>query len=134
MTVDLTPLYTLTGSAVVEKLGKVQDGERIKIEFRGKSAGGSPVEGKAHGTTWILIGPLGPGETNAVQDILLPSGDRLVVELRGYTMMPKSDEMEIRACGIIRTSAASLAHLNGRLALVVQKLTGEALEVQAYYF
>src|ERR1700687_1125400 len=107
MTVELTPLYTLTGTAVVEKLGKVQDGERIKIEFRGKSAAGSPVEGKAHGSTWILIGPLGPGDTNAVQEIILPSGERLVVELRGYTLMPNSEEMEIRTCGVIRTSAAS---------------------------
>lgn len=64
---DLAPLYRLTGTAEVEKLGKVQDGERLKIEFRGKSADDSLIAGKAHGSSWILVGPLGPGEANAVQ-------------------------------------------------------------------
>ncbi|HXQ23642.1 MAG TPA: hypothetical protein VN812_18325, partial [Candidatus Acidoferrales bacterium] len=73
---DLAPLYTLTGTAEVEKLGKVQDGERIKIEFRGKSADDSLITGKAHGSSWIFVGPLGPGEANAVQEIITPAGER----------------------------------------------------------
>ena len=73
---DLAPLYTLSGTAVTEQLGKVQDGERIKIEFRGKATDGSPVAGKAHGSNWVLIGPLGPGTANAVQELITPAGER----------------------------------------------------------
>ena len=129
---ELTRLYTLTGKAVTEQLGKVQDGERMKIEFRGQSAAGSPVTGKAHGSTWILVGPMGPGETNAVQEIVTPSGERLAVELRGYATARNGGGMEIRAAGIIRTNAASLAHLNGHVVVVVQQVTGESLTVEAY--
>jgi hypothetical protein len=132
---DLAPLYTLTGNAVVEKVGKVQDGERVKIEFRGKSAADSPIAGKAHGSSWILMGPLGPGDTVAVQELVTPAGDRLVLELRGYTTNLNGDGMEIRACGIIRSSAAGFAHLNGHIALVVQKVaTDNAITVSAHTF
>ncbi|MFI5365417.1 MAG: hypothetical protein ACHQ4J_07320 [Candidatus Binatia bacterium] len=132
---DLAPLYTLTGTAEVEKLGKVQDGERIKIEFRGKSAADSPIAGKAHGSSWILVGPMGPGETNAVQEIITPAGERLVVELRGYAATLNGDGMEIRASGIIRASAANFSHLNGRVAVVVQKVAKDnAVAVTAYSF
>jgi len=132
---DLVPLYTLTGRAVVEKLGKVQDGERIKIEFRGKSADDSLIAGKAHGSSWILVGPLGPGEANAVQEIITPAGERFVVELRGYAVSLNGEGMEIRAAGIIRASAASFAHLNGHVAVVVQKVTKDnTVSVQAYSF
>src|SRR5262245_26699577 len=117
---NLTPLYTLTGTAVTEKLGQVQDGERIKVEFRGKSAAGSAIEGKAHGSSWILIGGVGPGETNAVQEIVTPGGDHVVVELRGYALQRNGDGMEIRASGLIRTSSATFFHLNGHIAIVVQ--------------
>ena len=129
---ELARLYTLTGKAVTEQLGKVQDGERMKIEFRGQSTTDSPVAGNAHGSTWILVGPTGPGETNAVQEIVTPSGERLAVELRGYATAQKGDAMEIRAAGIIRTNAASLAHLNGHVAVMVQHVAGESVTVEAY--
>ncbi len=132
---ELTPLFTLTGTAVVEKVGKVQDGERIKIEFRGKSAVGSPIEGKAHGSSWVLIGPLGPGATNAVQEVITPGGERVVLELQGYTMNANGKGMEIRTCGIIRSSAASYADLNGRIALAIQKVgADDAVTIDAYRF
>ena len=132
---DLAPLYTLTGSAVTEKLGKVQDGERIKSEFRGKAADDSPIAGKAHGSNWILIGPLGPGATSAVQEIITPAGERLVVELQGYTQSLNGDGWEIRASGIIRSSAGAFAHLNGRIALVVQKITtDDTITISAFQF
>ena len=132
---DLTPLYTLTGSTVTEKLGKVQDGERIKIEFRGKAAADSPIAGKAHGSNWILIGPSGPGATSAVQEIITPTGERLVVELKGYTQNSNGDGMEIRAAGIIRSSAGTFAQLNGHVAVVIQQIgKGETISVQAYHF
>ncbi len=132
---DLAPLYTLTGTTVTERLGKVQDGERIKIEFRGKTAGGSPINGKAHGSNWILVGPLGPGATSAVQEITTQNGERLVVELQGYTQTLNGGSMEIRASGIIRSNAAPFAELNGRIALVVQRIKqDETIEVDAYQF
>jgi hypothetical protein len=131
---DLTPLYTLTGSTVTEKLGKVQDGERIKIEFRGKAAADSPIAGKAHGSNWILIGPSGPGATSAVQEVVTPNGERLVVELQGYTRGLNGDGMEIRGAGIIRSSAGTFAHLNGHVAVVVQKVAKDTVTVQAYHF
>jgi hypothetical protein len=132
---DLTPLYTLTGSAVTEKLGKVQDGERIKIEFRGKAADDSPIAGKAHGSNWILIGPLGPGATSAVQEVITPTGERVVVELQGYTQNVNGDGLEIRASGMIRSSAGVFNHLNGHVAVVVQRIAkDDAIQVQGYYF
>ncbi|MFQ5668064.1 MAG: hypothetical protein ACE5I7_16745 [Candidatus Binatia bacterium] len=132
---DLETLYTLTGKAVTEKVGKVQEGERLKIEFRGKTAQDSPIKGKAHGTTWILVGSVGPSTTNAVQEIMTPAGERLVVELRGYAHGCNGEGMEIRTCGIIRSSAASFAHLNGRIALVIQRITkDDATAVDAYQF
>ncbi len=132
---ELKPLYTLTGSAVTEKLGKVQDGERIKIEFRGQTAAGSPMAGKAHGSTWILIGPQGPGDASAVQEIITATDERLVVELHGYAVALDGGGMEIRAAGIIRSSAASFAHLNGHVALVLQRCgPGDAMTVEAYQF
>lgn len=132
---DLALLYTLAGNAVTEKLGKVQDGERIKIEFRGKAAEGSPISGKAHGSNWILVGPLGPGATSAVQEVITPTGERLVLELQGYAQNLNGDGMEIRASGIIRSSAATFAHLNGHIALVVQKIAkSDAITVEAYHF
>jgi hypothetical protein len=132
---ELSPLFSLTGTAVIEKLGKVQDGERIKIEFRGKSAAGSAIAGKAHGASWILIGPLGPGETSAVQEIVTPDGEHVVLELRGYAMQANGDGMEIRASGIIRASAATFLHLNGHVALVVQRVAGDdSVTVEAYTF
>jgi hypothetical protein len=44
------------------------------------------------------------------------------------------DGMEIRAAGIIRSSAATFAHLNGHVALVVQKIANDTISVQAYQF
>ena len=132
---DLAPLYTLTGSAVTEKLGKVQDGERIKIEFRGKSSVESPIEGKAHGSSWVLIGPLGAGEANAVQELITPAGERLVVEMRGYSLGGNGAAMDIRASGIVRSSAARFADLNGRLELVVQTVAADdVVTIHAYEF
>ena len=130
---ELKLLYTLTGTAVVEKLGKVQDGERIKIEFRGKSGPDSPIEGKAHGSSWVLIGPFGPSDTSAVQEIITPANERLVVELRGYAIAGNGAGTEIRAAGIIRSSAARFAELNGRVAVVVQTVgADDTVAVQAY--
>ena len=77
---------------------------------------------------------MGPGETNAVQEIITPSGERLAVELRGYATPRNRDGMEIRASGLIRTNAASLAHLNGHVVLVVQQVAGDAVTVEAYQF
>jgi len=132
---DLLPLFTLTGTAVTEQLGKVQDGERIKIEFRGKSAAESGVAGKAHGTSWILIGPFGPGETSAVHEIITAAGERLVVELRGYARQSNGTGLEIRTAGIIRSSAAAFAHLNGHVAVVVQRVQADdRSEIHAYAF
>jgi hypothetical protein len=132
---ELKPLYTLTGSTVTEKLGKVQDGERIKVEFRGQSAADSPIAGKAHGSTWILIGPQGPGETGAVQEIITADDERLVVELRGYAVDLDGTGMEIRTAGIIRSSAANFSHLNGHVAVVVQRcVAGDKMTVEAYHF
>jgi len=132
---DLRPLYTLAGTAVVERLGKVQDGERLKIEFRGTAAPDSPVAGKAHGSAWILVGPLGPGETSAVQELVTATGERIVLELRGYTINRDGGGMEIRASGLIRTSAAHFAEANGRIALVVQTVSADnAVSVRAYQF
>ncbi len=132
---DLKLLYTLTGTAVVEKLGKVQDGERIKIEFRGKSGTDSPIEGKAHGTSWVLIGPLGPGDASAVQELITPAGERLVVELRGYAVGGNGSVMEIRAAGLIRSSAARFTDVNGHLAVVVQTVApDDAVTIHAYEF
>lgn len=132
---DLAPLYSLTGTAEVEQLGKVQDGERLKVEFRGKSAAGSPIEGKAHGTTWILVGPQGPGATNAVQEVTTPAGERIVLELQGYTTPLNGDGMEVRACGMVRASAGTFAHVNGRIALIIQRIAADnAVTVDAYRF
>lgn len=132
---DFARLYSLSGTAIVERLGKVQDGERLKIEFRGTSAPGSPIEGKAHGTTWVLVGPLQAAATNAVQEVTTPAKERVVLELRGYTTTLNGDGMEVRACGIIRSSAGVFAHLNGHIALVVQKIAADnAVTIEAYQF
>ena len=131
---DLAPLYTLTGTTVTEKLGKVQDGERIKVEFRGKAADDSPIAGKAHGSNWILIGTAGPGAANAVQEIITPANERIVVELQGYARSLHGEGMEIRAAGIIRSSAGTFAHINGHVALVVQKMAHDTISVQAFQF
>lgn len=130
---NLTPLYTLTGAAVVEKLGAVQGGERVKIEFRAMSDVASPIAAKAHGSTWLLIAPTGPHEANAVQELITPAGERLVVELRGYGVGGNGTAMVIRAAGIVRSSAARFADLNGRLAVVVQTVApDEAVTIHAY--
>lgn len=131
---NLALLYTLTGSTVTEKLGKVQDGERIKVEFRGKATDDSPITGKAHGSNWILIGPAGPGAANAVQEIITPANERVVVELQGYAQSLNGEGMEIRAAGIIRSSAGTFAHINGHLAVVVQEISNDTISVQAYQF
>ena len=99
----LSLLYTLGGTAVVEPLGRVPGGERIKVEFRGTS-----------------LGPSGAGEANAVQELITVAGERLVVELRGHSSGSSGVPMEIRMAGAIRSSAARFADRNGRLALVVQ--------------
>jgi hypothetical protein len=131
---NLALLYTLTGTTVTEKLGKVQDGERIKVEFRGKAADDSPITGKAHGSNWILIGTHGPGVTNAVQQIITPANERIVVELQGYAQSVNGEGMEIRAAGIIRSSAGTFAHINGHVAVVRQKITNDTISVEAYQF
>lgn len=133
---DLATLYTLTGTVVVEKLGKVQDGERIKVEFRGAAAADSPIVGKAHGSNWVLIGERGrPGATTAVQELITPAGERLVVELQGYAVSLNGTAMEIRTSGIIRSSAATFADLDGHLALVVQQIgADDSIRVHAYQF
>ncbi len=131
---NLELLYTLTGSAVVENLGKVQDGERIKIEFRGTTAADSPLQGTAHGSTWILVGSAGPGATSAVQEVLTPDGARVVVELQGYSVSRNGGGREIRTCGMIRSSAAAFDHLNGRIAVVIATVAQDnTVAVRAYH-
>jgi hypothetical protein len=130
---ELAPLYMLTGDSVREDLGKIEDGTRIKIEFRGKSTPESPIACKAHGTDWILEGPLGPGATSAVQEIITPALERVVLELQGYTIATAGNGIEIRTSGIIRTSSATYADLNGRIAVVIQRLSKDgAIAVDAY--
>ena len=132
---ELKPLFTVTGTAVVEPLGKVQGGERIKIEYRGVTAGNSVVTGKAHGSDWILVGPLGPGETNSVCEISTPEKEHVVVELRGYALSHNGSGYEIRTAGLIRTSATRFTELNGRVALVVAQMRADnTIEVTAYQF
>ncbi len=132
---QLKPLYTVTGNATVEHLGKAEEGERIKVEFRGKTAPGSPVDGRAHGTVWILNRPLGAGETTAVQELVTAEGERLVVELRGYALPATGSGTEVRASGIIRSSAARFADLNGRIALVVQQVgADDSITIRASAF
>ncbi len=131
---NLELLYTLTGSAIVENLGKVQDGERIKIEFRGTTAADSPLKGTAHGSSWILVGSAGPGATSAVQEVLTPDGARVVVELQGYTVSRNGGGREIRTCGMIRSSAAAFDHLNGRIAVVIATVAQDnTVAVRAYH-
>jgi hypothetical protein len=132
---QLQPLFRITATATIEPLGKVQGGERIKIEYRGATAPDSIVGGKAHGTEWVLIGSLGPSETNSVHEIIAGENERLVVELRGYAQSRNGSGYEIRTAGIIRTSAARFADLNGHIALVVSRIGGDKkIEVTAYQF
>ena len=134
MAIALNPLYTLTGTAAIEKLGKVQDGERIKIEFRGATAPECPIQGRAHGSTWILIGATGPGETSAVQEVITPARERLVLELRGYTISADGEGMEVRTCGIIRSSAARFADIDGHVAVVVQRMGADnTIRIEAFH-
>ncbi|HUI28105.1 MAG TPA: hypothetical protein VL403_18635 [Candidatus Kryptonia bacterium] len=132
---ELKPLFTVTGTAVVEPLGKVQGGERIKVEYRGATSVDSLVTGKAHGSDWIFVGPLGPGETNSVCEISTPEKEHVVVELRGYAVSHNGSGYEIRSAGMIRTSATRFTELNGRVALVVEQIRSDStVEVTAYQF
>jgi hypothetical protein len=132
---QLQPLFHVLGTAVIERLGKVQGGERLKVEYRGETAPDSAVGGKAHGNDWVLVGPLGPGETNAVHEITTADKEHLVVELHGYAMSRNGDGMEIRSAGIIRTAAPRFSEINGRVALVIERLgSDKKIEVTAYQF
>ncbi|HVN87778.1 MAG TPA: hypothetical protein VMW17_23315 [Candidatus Binatia bacterium] len=132
---DLKRLFSVTASATVESLGKVQGGERIKVEYRGATGIDSLVAGKAHGNDWIFVGPLGPGETNSVCEIRTGENEHVVVELRGYATSRNGNGYDIRAAGLIRTSAARFAELNGRVALIVERVHGDkSVEVTAYEF
>ncbi len=132
---ELQPLFSVSGTAATEPLGKVQGGERLKIEYRSTTASSSPIAGKAHGTDWVFVGPFGPGETNAVHEVTTPDKEHLVVELRGYAMARDGDGMEIRTAGIIRAAAPRFAELNGKVALVVERLfPDKKIEVTAYKF
>jgi hypothetical protein len=133
VSIDLETLYTVSGSVVIEKLGKVQEGERIKVEFRGQTAADSPIAGKAHGASWVLIGATGPGETSAVAELVSPERERLVLEGRGYARELAGTLMEIRLTGIIRSSAPRFAALDGRVAVWVQSVgPGEHTTIRAY--
>jgi hypothetical protein len=132
---ELQPLFTLSGTADTERLGKVQGGERLKIEYRGSTTPESPIAGKAHGTDWVLLGPLGPGETNAVHEVMTADKEHVAVELRGYALSRNGDGMEIRTAGIIRTASPRFSELNGKIALVVERLSPDKkIEVTAYQF
>lgn len=132
---QLQALFTLSGTADTEQLGKVQGGERLKIEYRGSTTPGSLIAGKAHGNDWVLLGPLGPGETNAVHELMTADKEHLAVELRGYARSRDGGGMEIRTAGIIRTAAPRFSELNGRIALVVERLSPDnEIEVTAYEF
>jgi len=123
--IELHPLLTLTGTAIVENLGKVQDGERLKIEIRGKDAPGSVISGKVRWTDWVLIGPLGPGETSSVGEIVTDDGQRLVLELRGYAQSKNGDGMEVRTSGLIRSASPRFINLNGHIAVAVATITAD---------
>lgn len=132
--IHLEPLMILTGTATIEQLGKVQEGERIKVETRTAGAAGSPITGKARGTDWILFRPDAIAETNSVHEIKIESGHPLVLELRGYAETQNGGGMQIRACGVIRASAAELSHLNGRVALMEEKIGQDRrVEMAAYW-
>jgi len=132
---ELKRLFTVTGTAVVEPLGKVQGGQRIKVEYRGATTSDSAVIGKAHGSDWIFVGPLGPGETNSVCEIATPEKEHVVVELRGYAVSHNGSGYEIHTAGLIRTSAGRFAELNGRVALVIEHVHADhSVEVTAYQF
>lgn len=132
---QLQALFTLSGTADTEQLGKVQGGERLKIEYRGNTTPGSLIAGKAHGNDWVLLGPLGPGETNAVHELMTADKEHLAVELRGYALSRDGGGMEIRTAGIIRTAAPRFSELNGKVALVVERLSPDRkIEVTAYQF
>ena len=123
--IELHPLLSLTGTATIEKLGKVQDGERLKIEMRGKNAPGSTIAGKVRWTDWVLIGPLGPGETSSVGEIATDDRQRLVLELRGYAQSGNGDGMELRTCGIIRSASPRFVDLNGHVAVAVARIAAD---------
>ncbi len=80
---QLSSLYRFQVTGPIEKLGRVPDGERLKIEFRGNTAADSPISGKVHGTHWLLVGPLGAGQLEAVHEIHGAAGSRFVLQLRG---------------------------------------------------
>ena len=70
-----------------------------------------------------------------MQEIITPARERLVVDLHGYTTSLNGHGMEIRACGMIRSSAARFADVDGHIALVVQRVAADdTIHVQAYQF
>ncbi len=131
--IELRPLLTLVGTATIENLGKVQDGERLKIETRAKDAPGSPIAGKARWTDWILVGPLGPGETSSVCEVTTADRQRLVLELRGYARSRNGDGMEIRTCGIIRSASPRFSERSGHVAVAMARIDPEHhVEIAVY--
>jgi hypothetical protein len=131
---NLQPLLTVTASGVIETLGSVQGGERIKIEYRGATGAGSLIDGKAHGTDWVLVGPLGPGETNSVVEIRTAEKDHLVLELRGYATAIGGG-YEVRSAGLIRTAATRFTDLNGKVVVAITRVgADQSVGVIAYHF
>lgn len=131
---QLTPLYTFKAKGTPEKLGHMPDGERSKVEFRGAVDPSSSVVGKVHGTHWFLIGPLGTGQVESVQEIVTPEGDRFVIQLRGSVSTAEDGERRLKAAGVFRPGAARFMDLDGQIVLVEGVVRGGEVEVVAYAF
>ena len=129
---QFSPLYNFKVNGTLEKLGRVPDGERSKVEFRGSIDSGSKITGKMHGTHWFLIGPLGNGQLESVQEIVTASGDRFVLQLRGFATVVQEGEMQIKGCGVIRASAAPFMHLDGHIAVLEGSVRGDGVEVAVW--
>lgn len=134
MSITFSPLYSFKAKGARESLGRVPDGERLKIDFRGETQAGSEVSGKIRGTEWILIEPLGNGQVESVQTITTAEGDRFVVQLRGSSSPVDGDGLHIKAAGVIRATSARFASLDGHLAVADGRLRGEDVEVDVFHF
>jgi hypothetical protein len=133
MPIAFSLLYSFKAKGSREALGRVPDGERLKVEFRGETDAGSEVSGKVRGTDWVLVGPLGSGQFESVQTVLTPEGDRFVIQLQGSSSPVDADAMRIKGAGVIRSRSPRFAHLDGQLALVEGTVRDGDVEVSVYH-